>query len=113
MAAPTPAVQKDGIWFVPMATLIAFAGGSVVKKEGCVELELYGRHAVFTLDSDTAQTDKGALKLPAAVFRGARDQLYIPAEGCFAFDMRFAYAARNNFLSFEHESEDCPVTEQP
>ena len=113
LSAPTPAEQKNGVWFVPMATLILFAGGSVVKTAGQIELSLYGHTAVFTEGSDTARTDRGDARLPAAVYRGARGQLYVPAEGCFAFDMRFAYAARNNFLSFEHESEDCPVTEQP
>ena len=113
MAAPTPAVQQDGAWFVPMATLITYAGGTVVKTKGQVSLELYGHTAVFTEGSSTAQTDRGEMPLPAAVFRGERDQLYIPAEGCYAFEMRFGYAKRNNFLSFEHESEFCPVTEQP
>ena len=113
MAAPTPCCQKDGVWFVPMATLITFAGGSVEKTVGQVSMELYGRTAVFTEGSDVVQTDRGALQLPAAVFRGDCGQLYIPADGCHAFDMRWAYAAYNNFISFEHESEDRPVTVQP
>ena len=113
LSAPTPCVQKDGVWFVPMATLITFAGGGVEKTAGKVSAELYGRTAVFTEGSDVAQTDRGELRLPARVFRGECGQLYIPADGCHAFDMRWAYAAYNNFLSFEHESEDRPVTVQP
>ena len=113
LSAPTPCVQRDGVWFVPMATLITFAGGSVEKTKGQVRMELYGRTAVFTEGSDTAETDRGALRLSAGVFRGDCGQLYIPADGCRAFDMRWAYAAYNNFLSFEHESEDRPVTVQP
>ena len=113
LAAPTPCCQKDGVWFVPMASLITFAGGSVEKTAGKVSMELYGRTAVFTEGSDTAQTDRGELHLPASVFRGDCAQLYIPADGCRAFDMRWAYAPYNNFISFEHESEDRPVTVQP
>jgi hypothetical protein len=29
------------------------------------------------------------------------------------FDMRWAYAKRNNFILVEHESEDKPITVQP
>ena len=113
LAAPTPCCQKDGVWFAPLATLITFAGGSAEKTKGQVSLELYGHTAVFTEGSDTAQTDRGEMRLPAPVFRGERGQLYIPAEGCRAFEMRWAFSPYNNFLSFEHESEDRPVTAQP
>ncbi|MBQ7547725.1 MAG: metallophosphoesterase family protein [Clostridia bacterium] len=113
MTAATPCCEKDGVWFVPMATLIAYAGGSAVKSAGRIDLELYGRTACFTEGSDIAVTDRGEMKLPAPVFRGEREQLYVPADGCHAFDMRWAYAPYNNFLSFEHESEDRPVTIQP
>ena len=47
------------------------------------------------------------------VYRGKRDQLYIPLDGVKAFEMRWAYAPRNNFVSIEHESEDKPITVQP
>ena len=69
---------------------------------------------VDTADTaDIADTDDGEMKLPAKVYRGKRGQLYIPCDGCRALGMRWAYADRNNFISFEHESEDKPVTEQP
>ena len=50
---------------------------------------------------------------PTKVYRGKRDQLYIPLDGVKAFEMRWAYAPRNNFVSIEHESEDKPITVQP
>lgn len=109
----TPSVKKDGVWFSPLATLIGYIGGSVLKERGKVTLSVYGHTAVFYEDSDVAETDRGEMKLPAKVFRGAREQLYIPCDGCKAFEMRWAYAERNNFLSFEHESESKPVTVQP
>ena len=113
LAAHMPCVQKDGVWFAPLAALIAFAGGSVEKTPGKVTLGLYGHTVIFTEGSAVAATEKGSFPLPAKVFRGACDQLYIPADGCKAFEMRWGYAARNNFISFEHESESCPVTAQP
>ncbi|MGN0635991.1 MAG: fibronectin type III domain-containing protein [Acutalibacteraceae bacterium] len=113
MAAPTPCEEKDGVWFAPLATLIAFAGGEVLKEKDKVTLELYGHRAVFTQGSDVAETEKGAVKLPAPVYRGNREQLYIPVDGCKVFEMRWGYAKANNFISFEHESEFCPVTQQP
>ena len=111
--ASTPCMQQDGVWYAPLATLIAYIGGSVCKEKGKVTLSVYGSTATFYEGSDIADTDKGELQLPAKVVRGEREQLYIPCDGCHAFDMRWAYASRNNFISFEHESEDKPVTVQP
>lgn len=109
----TPSENIDGVWFCPLATLISYAGGYVLKEKGKVTLSIYNKTAVFREGSDICETDDGELRLPAKVRRGRRGQLYIPADGCRAFGMRWAYAKRNNFLSFEHESEDKPVTEQP
>ncbi len=105
--------EENGIWYVPFGVLFAGVGGNVIKEEGKVTIEIYGHKAVFTLDSDVAVTDRGDLKLPAKVIRGSCDQLYIPADACHAFEMRWAYAKKNNFLSFEHESEARPYTIQP
>ncbi|MDR1465022.1 MAG: metallophosphoesterase family protein [Oscillospiraceae bacterium] len=111
--ADIPCECRDGVWFAPLAALVSFLGGGAEKTPGQVRLEAYGHWARFTEGSAFAATDRGPLALPAPVFRGARGQLYIPARGCAALEMRWAYAPRNNFLSFEHESEDKPVTEQP
>ncbi len=111
--AAVPCEQKDGHWFVPLAVLIGFIGGAVEKTPGKARLALYGKWAEFTLGSDIAQTGDGSFQLPAPVYRGAQGQLYIPAEGSECFGMRWGYAPRNNFLSFEHPSEDKPITEQP
>lgn len=105
--------NRGGVWYSPLSVLVGFIGGGVTKTPGKVRLEVYGHFAQFTEGSDTAETDRGEFKLPAPVYRGERGQLYIPAEGCRAFDMRWAYSKRNNFLSYEHESEDKPVTVQP
>lgn len=111
-----PCEQKDEIWCCAMATLIQYIGGYVEKTAGKTALEIYGHKVVFTEGSDIAMTEKGEFKLPCAVYRNMEEknrQLYIPADGCEAFGMRWAYSKRNNFLSFEHMSEDHPLTVQP
>ncbi len=109
----TPCENIDGVWYAALSVLISSIGGEVRKTAGQVYLDIYSHNATFTLDSDVAQTDRGELKLSGKVFRGHRDQLYIPVDAVTAFDMRWAYAPRNNFISFEHESEDKPITIQP
>ncbi len=111
--ASTPCVEKDGVWYAPLSVLIGYIGGGVEKTEGKVTLDIYKHRAEFTLGSRVAVTDRGEFALDGEVFRGDRDQLYIPVNGVEAFDMRWAYAPRNNFISFEHESEDKPITVQP
>ena len=64
--------------------------------------------------SGTIITDRGEKKLPGKVYRGHAGQLYIPVEAVtLAFDMRWSYVRRNNFILFEHMSEDKPITVQP
>ncbi len=113
-AMPTPAVEKDGVWYMPFATLVAHIGGEVKRETGKVTLEVYGKKAVFTEGSDTAQTAKGELKLGGKVFRGEAEQLYIPVDdACKAFGMKWNYAKRNNFISIENSNESCPIPNQP
>ena len=63
----------------------------------------------------TVETDRGTVELEHAVFRNAekRNQLYIPMDAVKLFDMRWAYAKRNNFILVEHESEEKPISVQP
>ena len=113
MQADLPPVKKDSIWFAPLALIVGFAGGEVIKTPGKMRLSVYDRTAEFTENSDIAITDKGEYKLPKKVFRGSRGQLYVPLDAVKIFDMRWSYARRNNFISVEHESENHPVFEQP
>ncbi len=110
----TPAVCNDGVWYVAFATVIRFAGGEDIREKGKVTLRIYGREAVFEEGSSVAVTDKGDVDLGACVFRGNEGQLYMPVDGaCKAFGMKWAYAARNNFISIEHASEHHPIVPQP
>ena len=104
----------DDIWFVPFATLIGFIGGEVSREKGKVSVSAYGKSAVFTEESDTAQTDKGEVRLEAPVYRGREGQLYIPLDSaCKIFNMKWAYAKRNNYLTIETVNESQPVPVQP
>ncbi len=109
----TPCEKLDGVWYAPLGVLVGYIGGGVTKEKGKITLEIYGRKAEFTEGSDVAITDRGEIKLDGEVKRLHLGQLYMPASACEVFDMRYACAERNNFLSFEHESEAKPITEQP
>ncbi len=110
----TPAVCKDGEWYIAFATMIRFAGGEDIREKGKVTLKIYGREVTFTEGSSIAVTNKGDVDLGAEVFRGNEGQLYMPVDGaCKAFGMKWAYAKRNNFITIEHISEDHPIVLQP
>lgn len=110
----TPAVNKDGEWYIAFATLIRFAGGEDIREKGKVTLKLYGHEVTFTEGSRIAQTNNGDFDLGNEVFRGSEGQLYMPVDGaCKAFKMKWAYAARNNFILVEHVSENHPIVPQP
>ena len=110
----TPAVEKDGEWFIAFATMIRFIGGEDIREEGKVTLKLYGHEVTFAENSRIALTEKGESDLGAEVFRGNEGQLYIPVDGaCKAFGMKWAYAKRNNFITIEHVNESVPIVPQP
>lgn len=110
----TPAVKKDGEWYIAFATMIRFAGGEDIREKGKVTLKLYGHEVTFTEGSRIAQTENGDFDLGAEVFRGNEGQLYMPVDGaCKTFKMKWAYAARNNFITIEHVSENHPIVPQP
>lgn len=110
----TPAVEKDGEWFIAFATLIRFIGGEDIREKGKVTLKAYGHEVTFTENSRIASTEKGDSDLGAEVFRGNEGQLYIPVDGaCKTFGMKWAYARRNNFITIEHVNEGVPIVPQP
>ena len=112
--ASTPAVCKDGEWYIAFATLIRFIGGVDIREEGKVTLKLYGKEALFTEGNRFAHTLNGEIDLGGEVFRGHEGQLYMPVNGaCKAFGMKWAYAERNNFITIEHANESHPIVPQP
>lgn len=110
----TPSEKVDGVWLVPAAILFRCIGFDVELTEGKVHINAYKHDVTFTEGSDIAIVDGKELKMPRAVMRMHRDQLYVPADGiCDAFNMRCNYYDRNNILSFELESQYMPVPFQP
>ncbi len=111
----TTCEEKDGVWFSCLSVLFSYFGGYVQKTENQVYLEGYGHWARFTQDSNIVETDQGTVTLEKPVYRNEakKNQLYIPMDAVKIFEMRWAYAKRNNFILIEHESEDKPITVQP
>lgn len=110
----TPPVEVDGVWYVAFATMFRFAGGEDIREKGKVTLRIYGKEAAFTEDSSIAETPQGNVDLGRKVFRGLEGQLYMPVDAtCKLFDMKWAYAERNNFITIEHASEHHPIVPQP
>ncbi|MBP9988790.1 MAG: metallophosphoesterase family protein [Ruminococcus sp.] len=107
-----PCEKIDDVWYAPLGVLVGYIGGGVLKEKGKITLDVYNHRAVFVENSDEVETDRGQVKLDNKVLR-IHNQLYMPADSCEIFDMRWAYAPRNNFISFEIESEAHPITEQP
>lgn len=113
-AEELPPEFKDGRWFIALGTLISFIGGEVLRQKDKMTLSLYGKTAVFTQGSDCAETDRGEVKLDAPVYRGLKEQLYVPLDSaCKIFGMKWAYAKRNNFITIESSNESMPVPVQP
>ncbi len=113
-ACQTPPVQKDGTWFIPAAILSNHIGGTVKTDIGTMHIQLYNTEVLFKENSSTYVCNGEQKQMQHAVFRGEREQLYVPVDAyCDAFDMKWCHAERNNFLSIEKESEDKPVPVQP
>ncbi len=113
-ACQTPPENKDGTWFIPASVLAHYIGADVQTAKGEIGISMYGTTAVFTENSEKCTVNGEEKQMAAAVYRGKREQLYVPVDDfCKIFDMKWCYAERNNFISIEKESEDKPVPEQP
>jgi hypothetical protein len=110
----TPPVFRDGTWFIPFGTLAAFVGGTVERTKDKIRIEFYGHFAEYACGSAKAVTDRGGIDMGHAVFRGAREQLFIPIDGaCEPFEMRWTWAADTNYIDIQHEDEARPAARQP
>ncbi|MDR1464233.1 MAG: fibronectin type III domain-containing protein [Oscillospiraceae bacterium] len=106
--------EREDRWFVPAGPLIQHIGGTVTKEPGRVTVTAYDRTAQFSEGSAAALVDGAAFPLTGTVFRGDRGQLYTAAEDlCVIFGMEYQYAARNNYLNFDHPSENIVLSAQP
>ncbi len=110
----TPAVNVNGIWYVPAGQIVKFMGGEAKHTEGKVRIEVYGRFSEFTENSDVSVTSLGEMKMTAPCLRLEREQLYVPVQDfCSPLRMYYAYFEHNNFISIESDTEMLPVSYQP
>ncbi len=107
--------KKDGIWYAPLYVMFNVICADVLKEKGKLTLGIYGKSAAFTEGSDIAVTGTGEeIKLPGKVYRGNKQQLYIPLDALVScFGMKWNYAENNNYISVEHATEAIPCTTQP
>ena len=113
-ACQTPPELKDGVWYIPAAVLASYIGADVHRDCSYLEISMYGQSVAFRNDAKVISVNNKLVNLHGTVYRGSRDQLYIPIEDfCNAFKMKWCYAERNNFISVEIESEAKHVPLQP
>jgi len=104
-------MQVNGVWYAPFALVIQYIGGAVEKRSGSVRVSVYDRHATFTEGERDVQTDRGIITMSAEVLR-ENGQLYMPvADSAAIFGMQWYYAEQNNFINWNHESENRTLSE--
>ena len=104
-----PCRNINGVWYAALPVLFRYAGAEAVYSGDSVTLSIYGRTAAFTNNSRKVRTDKCEIDLDAPVITpDGSHEMYIPCDACEIFEMRWRYAERNNFINFEHESEEVP-----
>ncbi|MBR0508982.1 MAG: metallophosphoesterase [Clostridia bacterium] len=105
---------KDGVWYVCPGALMSFTGGTAIRTPGRIRVEIYGRFAVFTENSDRMDSSLGEARMQAPCLRGAGGQLFVPVEDlCRPLRMHPLYFTHNNFISIESETEAREAPEQP
>jgi len=109
----TMPVKIDDLWYICPGQLAGFIGATAVRSEGKIRIEVYGRFAEYTENSDIMLTDKGEMKMQGRCLRLERDQLFIPVEALSPLRMHPLYFEHNNFISVESETEAKPVPYQP
>ena len=105
--------QIEGRWFAPVGVLVQAIGAAVSKEPGRMRLTMYGHALECAEGSSEALLDGGKYTLSAPCYRGDKGQLYIAADDiCAVFGMNYQYAKRNNFLNFDHPSENVVLSAQ-
>lgn len=104
----------NNIWYVPAGVIVRFIGGTDVRSEGKIRVNVYDRFAEFRENSDIMITCEGAVKMSAPCLRLLEGQLYVPAEDfCKPLRMHYTYFKHNNFICIESETEHTNIPFQP
>lgn len=110
----TPPRNIDGIWYIPIGQPVTFIGGTAIRTQGKIKVEVYNRFAEFTENSEKVVTDAGEYEMEAPCLRLNSDQLYAPMDGfCKHLRMHPYYFKHNNFITIESETEAVPIPLQP
>ena len=107
-------VKVDGLWYLCPGAVMSFTGGVAVRSPGKIRVEIYGRFAEFTENSNIMRSSLGEAEMAGPCLRLNEGQLYVPVEDfCRPLRMHPLYFERNNFISLESETEARPVAAQP
>ena len=103
-----------GVWYLCPGAVMSFTGGTAVRTPGKIRVEIYGRSAEFTENSDLMLTASGSVKMAGPCLRLNEGQLYVPVDDfCRPLRMHALYFTHNNFISLESETEARPIPPQP
>lgn len=113
-AEHTPPVQVEGLWYLCPGAVMSFTGGKAERTPGAIRVEIYGRFAEFTENSNIMRTPQGECVMAGPCLRLNEGQLYVPVDDfCRPLRMHPLYFTHNNFISLESETEARPVQPQP
>lgn len=101
------------LWYICPGQLGGFIGATVTRTAGKIRLDVYGRFAEFTENSDVVLSDKGEEKMQGKCLRLNENQLFVPVEALGVLRMHPLYFEHNNFISVESETEAIPIPLQP
>ena len=103
-----------GLWYLCPGAVMSFTGGTAIRTEGKIRVEIYGRFAEFTENSPVMLTRDGEQTMAGPCLRLDEGQLFVPVDDfCAPLRMHALYFERNNFISVESETEARPVPVQP
>lgn len=103
-----------GIWYLCPGAVMSFTGGTAIRTPGRIRVEIYGRFAEFTENSNVMQTPAGPVPMAGPCLRLSEGQLFVPVDDfCRPLRMHALYFTHNNFISIESETEARPVPAQP
>lgn len=106
--------QINDLWYVCPGAVMSYTGGTAVRAPGQIRVEIYGRFAVFTENSDVMETSGGAVRMAGPCLRLSEGQLFVPVEDfCRPLRMQPLYFTHNHFISIESDTEQRPVPVQP
>ncbi|MBQ8783653.1 MAG: metallophosphoesterase [Clostridia bacterium] len=102
----------NGVWFAPFGVLCQYIGAAVSKDGNRLAVDMFGKKAVFTEGSNTADVNGEEFDLESTVYM-KNGQLMIGAKkAAEIFGIRCEHIEYNNILDFETDIESTPLSKQ-